>query len=145
MRFPFAAVLSLALVGCSATQTYQVSVRNNTNGPVTIGLVKEGGPFERQWASPEDAAIHDAEPSPRMWAAVPAGKTADTGPITGKFDNKSQAILRVYQGNLNLTQILSVNRDAPDRVDLPLHPGLNQIQVNDRNGRFEAVPVGRGS
>ena len=50
--------LALALAGCAETRTYTVDVVNETRRPLTVGLVKEGGPYERQWASPEEAAAH---------------------------------------------------------------------------------------
>ena len=142
MRILTAAVLLGVLVGCAETRTYQVSVKNNTGDPITIGLVKEGEPFEPQWASPEDAAIDGYEPSPRMWAAIPPGKTADTGSVQGKFDQNAQAYLRVYQGSLNLSGILAISRGQPNRIDIPLHPGMNQFTVTRQGDRFTATRPG---
>lgn len=125
-------------VGCSSTRTYEVSVSNNTEGPITIGLTKEGSPFQPEWASPEDAAIAGQPPVNTMWAAIPAGKTADTGAVKGKFASGSHAVLRVYQGKLNLQGILAVSRGQPNRMDIPLHPGLNRFTITDEGPRLMA-------
>ena len=129
------------LAGCAQTRSYQVRVTNHTDEPITFGLVKEGGPIEPEWAPPELAAANDAQPSAAMWGAIPPGKTAGTNhPITGKFDRGSRAVLRVYQGNLSgkLAQILAINRDAPNRVDVQLHPGMNQVTITQNGERLIA-------
>ena len=132
MRTSTAFLLCLFAAGCVQTRTYQLSVSNQTTEPLTIGLTKIGGPFEREWAAPEDAAIAQQEPDAQMWAVIPAGKTGDTPAITGKFDSDALAVLRVYQGKLNLSGILAISRGQPNRLDLPLHPGLNRLVITQK-------------
>ena len=84
--------------------------------PITFGLVKEGGPFEREWASPEDAAIAGAAPSSLMWGALEPGKKVGTGPAKGKFDKGSRAVLRVYLGELKLEGILAASPGSPNHL-----------------------------
>src|SRR5271154_5621264 len=120
MRTVTAIVLLWMSIGCASTPTFEVSVKNNTTEPLTIGLVKEGDPFERAWVSPEDAAIAQQEPDPSMWASIPSGKTADTGLVSGKFNPSAQAILRIYEGKLTLSGILAISRGQPNRLDIPL-------------------------
>ena len=139
MRTHTAIALLVLATGCAHTQTYQVELKNQTHEAVTIGLVKEGDPFERQWVSPEDAAIHGEAPSAANWAAIPSEKTADTGPVQGRFKRNARAVLRVYQGKLSLAEILAVSRGQRNRLDIPLHPGLNHVVVSDEDGRFSAV------
>jgi len=127
-------------VGCARTRMYDVTVRNGTHEPITLGLVKEGGPFERTWASPEQSAIRETQPSDVYWAAIQPGERRGIGPVSGKFYRSAHAVLRVYEGNLNLPGILAVDADAPNRVDIPLRPGKNVVTVLDRQGRFTAVP-----
>lgn len=137
------AILLLSLVvGCAHTRTYQVAVTNHTNGPITFGLVKEGEPYERKWASPEQATINGDKPSAAMWGAIPPGRTAESNPVRGKFTRDSIAELRIYEGNLNLVEILAVSRGQPNRLDLPLHPGLNEFVVTDEGGQFRATAQG---
>ena len=136
----FTAISMLCLlVGCAQTRSYDVTVKNDTPDAVTIGLCKEGDPFEPQWASPEEAAIAGQEPSARMWAAIPPGKTASTGAVQGKFNSKAAAVLRIYEGKLNLSGILAISRDQPNRLDILLHPGMNRLTVTRHDGRLEAA------
>jgi len=139
MRTLTALSLLCILVGCATNQTYRVAVTNDTQEPITIGLVKEGDPYQDQWASPELAATQNRAPDSRMWAAIPPGKTADTGPVKGRFRGDAQAILRVYEGDLNLSGILAINRDQPNRMDIPLHPGMNHITVTEQGVRLHAM------
>ena len=131
--------LLVLATGCTTNQTFRVSVKNDTDGPITVGLVKEGDPYQKQWASPEQAAINGERPSAEMWAAVPPGKTVDTGEVKGRFRRTAHAVLRVYKGDLNLAGILAVSRDQPERYDLTLHPGTNRVIVFDREGYIIAV------
>lgn len=125
--------------GCTTNQAFHVTVKNNTDEPITVGLVKEGDPYQRQWASPEQAAIKGQRPSAEMWAAVPPGKTIDTGEVKGRFRSNAHAVLRVYKGDLNLDGILAVSREQPNRSDVVLHPGRNRIVVFDRGEYLIAV------
>jgi len=131
--------LLCTLVGCAARQTYQVSVANRSGEPITFGLVKQGDPFERQWMSPEFAARVNEKPNAAMWAALPPGKTAHTEPVRGRFYKGAEAYLRIYQGDLKLVDILAISRGQPNRLDIPLHPGLNRFVVSDKEGEFTAV------
>ena len=141
MRTTTALLLLCTLVGCASTRTFEVSVKNETGEPITIGLVKEGDPFERNWVSPEDAAIAQQEPDPSMWAAIPPGKTADTGLVSGKFNPNAQAVLRIYEGKLTLSGILAVSRGQPNRLDIPLNPGMNRFVVTQPATQLIAKPV----
>ena len=134
--------LLVLATGCTTNQTFHVSVKNNTDDPITVGLVKEGDPYQKQWASPEQAAINGDRPSSEMWAAVPPGKTVDAGEVKGRFRRNAHAVLRVYKGDLNLAGILAVSRDQPERYDLVLHPGTNRVIVFDREGYIIAVDGG---
>ena len=131
--------LLVLAAGCTTTQKFHVSVKNNTDAPITVGLVKEGDPYQKQWASPEQAAIKGDRPSAEMWAAVPPGRTVDAGEVEGRFRRNARAVLRVYKGDLNLAGILAVSRDQPERYDLTLQPGPNHVIVFDREGQIIAV------
>ena len=139
MRTTTLLLLASFLLGCSHTRVYQVSVANRTHEPITFGMVKEGDPFEARWASPEDAAIYGANPSAETWGAIPAGRTAISSQIKGRFRRNSEAVLRVYEGKLDLPQILAVSRGEPNRLDLPLQPGFNAFVITDQDGHFIAT------
>jgi len=142
MRTIAAIFLTFLLVGCARTETYQVTLTNRTDGPITFGLVKQGEPFEVKWAPPDVAATYQAKPSPEMWGAVGPGKTAVSKPETGKFANNAAAYLRVYEGRLDLAGILAISQGASNRVDVLLTPGPNHITVTVDNGRFLATQEG---
>jgi hypothetical protein len=123
--------------GCSPTQTrtFDVTVRNQTPGPLTLSLAKDGPPYEPAWATPEDVATE----SPKLredWRrtqggmkAVPSGRVADVRGLTGKFESGTHAYLRVYAGELTISEMLSKSPGSPDRVDVPLQPGTNEITI----------------
>jgi hypothetical protein len=133
----FVVVVASGGGGCSPTQTrtYDVTVRNQTPGPLTISLAKDGPPYEPAWATPEDVATE----SPRLredWRrtqggmkAVPAGRIAEVRGLTGKFESGTHAYVRVYAGELSISEMLSKSPGSPDRVDIPLVPGTNEITI----------------
>lgn len=135
-------LLLVCVCGCHSydTRTYDVSVKNDSEGPVTLWLTKDGPPFEPGWLSPEDIAIE----SPRQpvttisGVVVPAGKTADTGPRQGKFEPGTRAVLRVYAGQLNFDQLLAAQADEKRRIDMRLHPGRSDLVVT---GGTSAIDV----
>lgn len=122
--------LPLAL-GCAPTRTFEIAVRNETVQPITVGVSKEGGRYEPQWASPEDAALRTRGDNDNGWSSVvvPPGKTGVAGPVKGKFPRGAEAVLRVYAGDLRLSDVLAISRGSPDRVDVPLSPGRNAIII----------------
>jgi hypothetical protein len=139
MRTLTALVLASLAAGCIQTRTYQVSVTNHSDTPITFGIVKHGEPYESTWAPPEVAEANGAHASPELWGAILPGKTAVSEPIKGRFARDASAELRVYQGKLDLAQILAVSRGQPGRLDLRLDPGMNKFTVINLNGHFEAV------
>jgi hypothetical protein len=134
-----AVALAFALLaGCADNRTYQVAVRNESGGPVTVGLAKEGGKFERHWATPEEVVIRTTSDDERGWdsVVVPPGDVRSAGPVKGDFARGAAAILRVYQGDLELSDVLAISRRSPSRVDVPLEPGRNAIIVREEKGRL---------
>ena len=136
MRTVTAIALLLLVVGCARTETYQVRLTNKTTGPITFGVVKLGDPFERQWATPEDASFHGEKPSPEMWGRSDSGQTAVSQPITGKFSGNAAAYLRVYEGKLDLVGIMAVSRGSSNRADIMLLPGPNNLTVMEQHDQL---------
>jgi hypothetical protein len=142
-------VLSVMLtVGCSSTREYSfnITVRNESPGPVTIWLTKEGPPIEQGWRSPEQVAVQAPGHEERISGVlVPPGKTASTGPIKGKFEEGSSAWLRIYDGKYpHFSDLLAVSPKSSKRVDQPLDPGVNRLVVKTRNGTIYAEVDDRG-
>lgn len=134
------------LTGCVArTETYDINIHNGTTQPLTITLAKEAGagrmpgPYESAWASPEDVAIGSS--TDREWwdrQLVPAGKDAWVHHLSGRFNADTRGVLRCYLGDLKIEEVLSRAKGSPDRVDVPLTPGRNDITVVTRDGHLAA-------
>jgi hypothetical protein len=138
---PFLLGLLLLVGGCTVGRTYEVSVKNDTNEPITIWLTKDGPPAEQQWLSPEQIAIDPADVPPKIGGVVvPPGKSAGTGAVKGQFYSDVNAVLRVYEGQLTLAQLLAVSRGSSNRIDQVLPKGASQWIVDDKP-QFEIKPA----
>lgn len=131
-------------VGCSRTESFDIDLRNNTAQPLTLSLAKDGPPYEPSWATPQDLAIETPKRreewsgGPSGMTSVPPGKTASVKGLRGQFDAGVQGYLRVYAGELTISQMLAKSPESPGRVDVPLKPGMNIITVGEKNGRLVA-------
>jgi hypothetical protein len=129
-------------IGCAETRYYSVAVKNQTHGPVTIWLYKEGGPYEDGWKSPEDLAIESPRANePLGGRIIGPGTIATAGPLKGQFDSNSNAVLRVYRGSHTFNQLLAISQDSGDRISMHLKPGDNQFLISDENFKLSLVPT----
>ena len=88
--------------------------------------------------SPEEVAIAwPSEKDPAQRVVIPAGKTGSTGSMVAKFKN-TDAVLRVYIGERSFDELLAMSRGNPNRIDLRLAPGRNDLTIMDRGGRIVA-------
>jgi hypothetical protein len=136
-------VMLCSAVGCATrSETYSVSVKNQTTTPLTIGFTKEGPPYQDQWMAPEDIAV-DRMVKPELYSwgiLLEPVKTATTkDDMTAKLQGDTLAYLRVYRGHLNLLQILAISSGSSSRVDLPLMPGNNSVVIIERDGKLAAI------
>src|SRR5262249_50078232 len=73
-------------------RSYEISVRNESNTPVTVWLTKTGGVYETNWKSPEDLAIESRNANEQIAGfVVRPGERAGIGPVKGEFTPNSQA------------------------------------------------------
>jgi hypothetical protein len=127
-----AALLLFSSINCAPRVSFQLSILNKTDQPVTVGVVKEGEPYEATLASPEQLAIQTSlEALPPWGHVIPPGRTLDSPPITGTFPRGAAAVLRVYRGEFTNAQLLAISNPSPDRAEVLLFPGLNQILIQD--------------
>jgi hypothetical protein len=136
-----ALLLAAFAAACSSsrTHTFDLTVTHATTRPVTISLAKNGPPYEAAWASPEDIAIETPRYRERGgMGMIPPGKTASVEKLSGKFDANTEGYLRVYAGDLTISEMLSKSRGSPGRVDVQLVPGRNDIRVVDNGGSIAA-------
>ncbi|MFT3789140.1 MAG: hypothetical protein QM770_23685 [Tepidisphaeraceae bacterium] len=118
-------------VGCSSYEkrSYDVTVRNDNDRPVTVWLTKDGTPSEANWLAPEEIAAGAKADAGIAGAVVEPGKKLGTA-ASGRFAPDTRAILRVYDGQLKFSEILATsNKSGLLRVDVPLHPGANVVVV----------------
>jgi hypothetical protein len=131
-RWILIAFCAIFLGGCNSyeTRTYDVTVKNAGPEAVTVWLTKDGEPYEQAWLSPEDLIIESPK-SPKKeisGVVIPAGKVANTGPRVGQFREQTHAILRVYEGQMGMNELLATKPGAA-RVDLELSPGKSEFVV----------------
>lgn len=139
MRFALPLLTGLLLsVGCAETRTFQIAVRNQTSNPITVGIAKEGGKYEPQWQAPEDAVVRTDGRDERGWDSIviAPGDTGSAGPVSGDFSGNAVAMLRVYAGDLKLSDVLAISRGSPNRVDIALEEGRNAIIIRDEAGKL---------
>ena len=80
-------------------RSFEISVKNETAHPLSLGLVKNGPPAEEGWIAPHEVAMMAPQLADRHWGWVLApGETKTFGPYTGHFESQTHAILRVYAG-----------------------------------------------
>ena len=119
-------------VGCGpTTREYSVSVKNDAYGPMTVVLTKDGGPMDMSWLPPEDlAALLRAPPEAHVnGIVIPPGKTVDQTRAS-TFDPGTSAVLRVYTGSQTPETMVGISPGSPNRQDLRLSPGANNILIN---------------
>lgn len=132
--------LSCLLVGagCARNETFDILVRNDTKHALTVVLTKNGPPFERLWAAPEDLAIESPDSDEQHgYAVLAAGQTADVS-LKGRFDRGTRGYLRVYRGDLQISDMSAIGPVSPNRLDLPLKPGVNRFVIAEGGGRLVA-------
>ncbi|HWE03640.1 MAG TPA: hypothetical protein VG326_14640 [Tepidisphaeraceae bacterium] len=138
-------LLMLVAVGCGPeSRSYSVSVKNDTDGPLTLNLTKDGPPAEAAWAAPEDIAdgrIKVSADSRMGFNTLQAGATQAANGVSGQFNPGVHALLRVYRGgNLQVRDMLAI-KPGPNRQDLVLAPGGNSFVVRDKAGQLSIEPA----
>jgi hypothetical protein len=139
----FALTLSTA---CAPKLTFDVSITNQTDQPVTVGVIKEGDPYEHDLGTPEDWALESPQGMAGMppWGhVIPPGRTIDSGQLTGQFPHGTTVWLRAYAGERTNIELLAVSSASPDRVQVLLFPGHNEALItHDPSGGLRALRTG---
>lgn len=132
-----ASALILAILLCAGCnnvekRTYEITLKNDSTKYVVAWLTKNGPAYEKGWKSPEEYAIEKPGTSdPYPFQTVPPGKTASTGKLSGQFAPGVKAILRLYMGQHTFNELLAISSSSPDRIEVVLNPGANELQVVD--------------
>ena len=136
----------LPFAGCGGgaqTRAYDIAVQNLGDQPVTLWLTKTGGPYEPRWASPEDFYRGAPDADGRNAVLLGAGEEADLGGVRGKFRPGTQAVVRVYGGDVTLPEMLATNRDSSLRRDAVVPPGKSVVRVTSASPVRVEVEAGR--
>ena len=136
--FLLASLLLLPACASAEKRTCQITVKNETAHPLSLGLVKNGPPTEDGWIAPHEVAMMAPQLADRHWGWVLGpGETKTFGPYAGHFDPGTHAILRVYGGTPTIDEMLAFSKDDPERLDIYLWPGKNAYVIRFGNGRLE--------
>ena len=133
----------LLMIGCSNEErAFQVSVQNKTSKPISMWTIKENGPDELQWVSPEQLAMMPNPPIdeklPRQ-VIPPEALAVSQTPLVGEFDKlRGRAYLRIYEGTPTLSEMLAIDRGSMTRLDLLLQPGTNSFVIENKTGILAA-------
>jgi hypothetical protein len=137
-------LLGLSAVGCSHSQTFDVTVTDKLSDPITVWMTKEklvkGNEAEEGWASPEEVAVGTTDTQHLGGVAIEPGDTGHTT-LKGHIDPDDVAVLRVYRAS-DLNMILTLHRGSPDRLDIPLDPGVTDIDIVKDKGHLIFVQHG---
>lgn len=132
-----APVMLITFVAACSTpkRTYQVEVMNISSVPLSVGLVKTGGSVQQGFTAPEHVAINAPDLVSKKWGTlVGPGQTKVIGPIKGKFEPNSDAVLRVYAGDLAVDQLIAYGKKDPGRLDIFVPPGRSGFVIDQRSG-----------
>ena len=119
-------------------RSFEISVKNETAQPLSLGLVKNGPPTEAGWVAPHEVAMMAPQLADRHWGWVLApGETKTFGPYTGHFESQTHAILRVYAGTPTIDEMIAFSKDDPQRLDIYLWPGKSAYAIRYGEHRLE--------
>lgn len=121
----------MALTGCAVERKFDITVENRSSRPVTLWLVKQGGSAQASWRSPEEIAMMtEWKEGERIGGVVVPPNKVGENVASGKFESDSVAILRIYDGQLDMARILATHVGIL-RKDVKLSPGKNRFVIAD--------------
>jgi len=138
-------LMSLAAVGCSSSQTFDVTVTNRLSDPITVWMTKElpdKDQPEEGWVPPELLAVGTTDTEKLGGVAIEPGETGHTV-LKGHIGNDNVAVLRVYRAT-DLNMILATNRGSPNRLEIPLDSGVTDIDIIKQDGQLASQPHQQG-
>jgi hypothetical protein len=142
--FPAMIFIGLMGVGCASRQTFDVTVTNRLGEPITVWMTKAKpqapGDYEEGWIPPEVLAVGTTQSQRLGGVAIEPGETGHTV-LKGNIASDDVAVLRVYRA-VDLNAILTLHYGNPDRLDIPLDPGITDIDIVKQSGQMAAVPPG---
>jgi hypothetical protein len=142
--FPAMILMGLMGVGCASRQTFDVTVTNRLGEPISVWMTKAKPQApencEQGWIPPEVLAVGTTQSQRLGGVAIEPGETGHTV-LKGTIAADDVAVLRVYRA-VDLNVILTMTRGSPDRLEIPLDPGITDIDIVKQNGQMMEVPHG---
>jgi hypothetical protein len=145
MRITALLVLAMLLSGCGPRkEQFDVFVKNDTKNVLSIGFTKDNGPDQDIFMPPEFMALDDKiDASKTGWGlALSPGKTATPNkdkPVVALLDDKGGNVyLRIYRGEIPLSDMIGISRGSPNRLDIVLTPGESHFSITEKDGRLIA-------
>ena len=137
-------LMGLMGVGCASRQTFDVTVTNRLGEPISVWMTKAKPQApencEQGWIPPEVLAVGTTQSQRLGGVAIEPGETGHTV-LKGTIAADDVAVLRVYRA-VDLNVILTMTRGSPDRLEIPLDPGITDIDIVKQNGQMMEVPHG---
>jgi hypothetical protein len=127
---------ALCAVGCSSyeNRSFQLTVKNESNAPVTVWLTKNGPPDERNWQSPESYAISSPKNTDlHNEVVLDPGKEGRIA-INGKFRPSTDAVLRVYDGVVDMNDMIATDELSSLRHDARVPEGIWFLSIQRKPG-----------
>ena len=124
--------LALLITGCGGAgrHTFEVTVTNTLDVPITAGPIKDGPPYEPNWGTVEQWAMaRPLDALPPWGIVIPPGRTADSGKLHGTFEQGTGGYLRVYRGEHSNAELMAISEGSPNRLTVLLFPGPNHFEV----------------
>jgi hypothetical protein len=135
-------LLMFLAAACSPPKaTFTVEVMNITPTPLSVGLIKNGPSAEPEWDTPERIAIQAPQLADRKWGTLVGPGQTKVLSQTGTFREGDLAALRVYSGDLTISEMISYGRNDPGRLDIYLWPGSSGYLIEKRNGKLSSKPL----
>jgi len=137
-------LMGLMGVGCASRQTFDVTVTNRLGEPISVWMTKAKPQApencEQVLFPPEVLAVGTTQSQRLGGVAIEPGETGHTV-LKGTIAADDVAVLRVYRA-VDLNVILTMTRGSPDRLEIPLDPGITDIDIVKQNGQMMEVPHG---
>ncbi len=125
--------LILGILGCSSAKQFDVTVTNQTPTTLQLFLTKNHEPYEPGLEPPEVLAF---DPDFQGAVMLKPTETGHSKPSMTLKDDQT-AVLRVYRTD-KPSMVLAISRGNPDRIDVPIPPGVIHLNIRLQDGLMVA-------
>ena len=130
------------MTGCSSgtSGNFEVVVKNQTTESLSASLVKMNGKMEPAFATPAQIFMEAPELAGRSWGTlIKPGETATLGPVEMSLEQGSYPVIRVYEGNKTISELVAVGTHDPDTCSMMLPIGKSAFVMVKKKGKLTAT------